>query len=49
MANQEIAIAISAASFGLVVGFLAGYAVRAYLSYLRRRPNYRQSGRTKAP
>jgi hypothetical protein len=37
MINQEIAIAISAASFGMVVGFLAGYAVRAYISYLRHR------------
>jgi hypothetical protein len=38
MVNQEIAIAISAAFFGMVVGFLAGYAVRAYISYLRHRP-----------
>jgi fructose-specific phosphotransferase system IIC component len=37
MANQEIALAISAACFGLVVGFLAGYAVRAYISYIRHR------------
>ena len=27
MVNQEIAIAISAAFFGIVVGFLAGYPV----------------------
>jgi hypothetical protein len=37
MINQELAIAISAASFGMVVGFLTGYAVRAYISYLRHR------------
>jgi NhaP-type Na+/H+ or K+/H+ antiporter len=37
MVNQEIAIAISAAFFGMVVGFLAGYAVRAHISYLRHR------------
>jgi hypothetical protein len=37
MANQEIELAISAAGFGLVAGFLAGYAVRAYISYRRRR------------
>jgi fructose-specific phosphotransferase system IIC component len=40
MANQEIALALSAACFGLVVGFLAGYAVRAYISYIRHRSNY---------
>ena len=32
MANQEIALALSAASFGLVIGFFAGYAVRAHIS-----------------
>jgi Na+/glutamate symporter len=37
MANQGISLAISAACFGLVVGFLAGYAVRAYISHLRHR------------
>jgi Na+/glutamate symporter len=47
MTNQQIAIAISAAGFGLVVGFLAGYAVRAYISYLRRRPNYNRVGAPK--
>jgi Na+/glutamate symporter len=40
MANQEIALAISAASFGLVIGFLAGYAVRAYISHQRHRSKY---------
>jgi hypothetical protein len=38
--GNEIALAISTTSFGLVVGFLAGYGVRAYLSYLRRHPKY---------
>jgi len=33
---QEISLAMSVGSFGLVVGFLAGYAVRAYLSHLHR-------------
>jgi hypothetical protein len=37
MANQEFALAISAVCFGLVIGFFAGYATRAYMSYLRRR------------
>jgi hypothetical protein len=37
MTQQEIALAISAASFGLVLGLLAGYAIRAYISYLRHR------------
>jgi hypothetical protein len=37
MTHQQIALAISAASFGLVIGFLAGYAMRAYISYLRHR------------
>jgi hypothetical protein len=37
MANPEISLAISAACFGLVIGFFAGYATRAYKSYLRRR------------
>jgi uncharacterized membrane protein (Fun14 family) len=37
MTNQEIALALSATSFGLVIGFLAGYALRAYVSYRRHR------------
>jgi hypothetical protein len=37
MANPEISLAISATSFGLVIGFFAGYATRAYMSYVRRR------------
>jgi hypothetical protein len=37
MANPEISLAISATSFGLVIGFVAGYATRAYMSYVRRR------------
>src|SRR5205814_8761769 len=36
MANPEISLAISATSFGMVVGFLTGYAARAYISYRRR-------------
>jgi hypothetical protein len=40
MANPEISLAISATSFGLIVGFLAGYAVRAYISYRRRLKRY---------
>ena len=35
MTKQGIALAISAVFFGLVVGFLAGYAARSYISYLR--------------
>ena len=37
MPNPEISLAISAGCFGLVIGFFAGYATRAYISYLRRR------------
>jgi hypothetical protein len=37
MTQQQIALALSAAFFGLVIGFLAGYAVRAYISYLSHR------------
>jgi hypothetical protein len=37
MANPEILLAISSTCFGLVIGFFAGYATRAYMSYLRRR------------
>jgi len=37
MANPEISLAISATRFGLVIGFVAGYATRAYMSYVRRR------------
>jgi Na+/glutamate symporter len=36
MHNEAIALAISAACFGLVIGFLAGYAVRAYISRRHR-------------
>jgi hypothetical protein len=36
MANPELSLAISATSFGMVVGFLTGYAARAYISYRRR-------------
>jgi hypothetical protein len=39
MGHPDIALALSAVCFGLVIGFLAGYAVRAYLSQLRRRAN----------
>jgi hypothetical protein len=45
MPNQEIAIAISGVCFGLVIGFLSGYAVRAYISYVRRRSNHGAWGR----
>jgi len=45
MANQEIAIAVSAGSFGMFIGFLAGYAVRAYISYLRHRSRRYSGGR----
>jgi uncharacterized membrane protein (Fun14 family) len=41
MENQEMALALSAACFGLVIGFFAGYAVRAYISR-RRRHRYRE-------
>jgi uncharacterized membrane protein (Fun14 family) len=41
MVNQEIALALSAACFGLVIGFFAGYAVRAYISR-RRLHRYRE-------
>ena len=37
MTTQEIALALSAASFGLIMGFFVGYAVRAYISRRRRR------------
>jgi uncharacterized membrane protein (Fun14 family) len=37
MSNAEISLAISAACFGLVIGFIAGYAVRAYISWHRHR------------
>lgn len=40
MTNREIALAISAICFGLVIGFLTGYAVRAYISFRHRHPNY---------
>jgi hypothetical protein len=34
---HEISLAMSVGSFALVVGFLTGYAVRAYFSHLHRR------------
>jgi hypothetical protein len=34
---QEISLGISAGSFGFVIGFLSGYAVRAYLSLVHRK------------
>jgi hypothetical protein len=37
MTNHEIALAVSAIAFGMFIGFLAGYAARAYVSYLHRR------------
>lgn len=41
---QEISLAISVGCFGFVVGFMAGYAMRAYLSYLHRRPHLYRRG-----
>jgi hypothetical protein len=35
---QELSLVISVGSFGLVVGFLTGYSLRAYLSHLHRKP-----------
>jgi len=37
MAHSDVSLAISAFCFGVVIGFFAGYAVRAYISFLRRR------------
>ena len=34
---HEISLVISVGSFGLVVGFLSGYALRAYLSLRHRK------------
>jgi len=34
---QEISLVISVGSFGVVIGFLTGYSVRAYLSRLQRK------------
>lgn len=39
MTHQQIALAISAICFGLVIGFFAGYPLGAYISYHRHRPN----------
>jgi hypothetical protein len=39
MEHPEIALVLSAVCFSLVVGFLAGYGVRAYISLLHRRAN----------
>jgi hypothetical protein len=38
VANQEIALAVSAGSLGMFIGFLAGYAVRSDISCLHHRP-----------
>jgi len=32
---HEISLVVSAGSFGLVVGFLTSYSVRAYVSHLQ--------------
>lgn len=37
MAHPEISLVGSSFCFGIVIGFFAGYAVRAYISFLRRR------------
>jgi NhaP-type Na+/H+ or K+/H+ antiporter len=37
----HIQIAISAAAFGMVIGFLAGYGVRAFISALHHRRDHR--------
>lgn len=34
---QELSLGISVGSFGFVIGFLSGYAVRAYLSLVHRK------------
>jgi uncharacterized membrane protein (Fun14 family) len=34
------AMAVAIGAFGIVVGFLTGYAVRAYVGYRHRRHNY---------
>jgi hypothetical protein len=39
MEHPEIALVLSACCVSLVIGFLAGYGVRAYVSLLRRRAN----------
>jgi hypothetical protein len=37
MVSPEITVAISGVAFGGVIGFLSGYSVRAYISFLHRR------------
>jgi hypothetical protein len=41
---HEISLGISAGSFGFVVGFLSGYAVRAYLSLVHRKQRKYHAG-----
>jgi hypothetical protein len=41
---DEISLGISAGSFGFVVGFLSGYAVRAYLSLVHRKQRKYHAG-----
>jgi hypothetical protein len=33
-------MAVASGAFGIVLGFLTGYAVRAYVGYLHRRHHY---------
>jgi hypothetical protein len=55
MASPEITLAISAVAFGVVIGFLSGYSVRAYISFLHRRERlppeglYRLDAATRKP
>jgi uncharacterized membrane protein (Fun14 family) len=37
MISPEITVAISGVAFGGVIGFLSGYSVRAYITFLHRR------------
>ena len=37
MGSPEVVVAISGVAFGGVIGFLSGYSVRAYISFLHRR------------
>jgi hypothetical protein len=46
MTNPEISLAVSAACFSFVIGFFAGYGLRAYISYLHRRPKDWSNGST---
>jgi hypothetical protein len=55
MVSPEITVAISGVAFGGVIGFLSGYSVRAYISFLHRRERlplegpYRRDAVTRKP